>query len=596
MNDETKVNQEEAQPHEPTPEAVEPEPLAEDASEAQAPGDALPTEADAVEPEVASSEVAEAEAAEPEVAAPEAPEAAPAPAEPGAGTQAGDASKSEETPDGEPRQKKSGRRERKNREPAAPDVSREIKHLIELATKYPEIGAPLAELSAKLGYHNLSERLLGMGLEDDERGTEFFIVSANRARKEGRSKDVLEQVLAGLKNFAANDSPAPDVKTRLLHLVRMGFAVLLFDLEDIRSEPEYMSELAQILPALAEHYTDNAFYMTLLAMTQWFESPETSEATWDQAATLGEAETTWNSRGTWYKEAEKDLARAEGAYRSGLKVLPTSELLLHNLGQVLTDRAEQAGEEDVEQKRNWLREAESLLRQAYRRARRHSMRRHINGNIERVKTMQQKLPREQREPVKPPEMGDVVNGRVNNIKDYGVFVSLGNGLSGLIHKSELAHAYVENPNDHVTSGETIEVKVIELRPIKGGQGVRIGLSRKAVLPEPEGEEAEKIAAEAAKRQRRPRGDGQRRRNQNNRSGANPNNAAGSAGGGSGGGNSGGGNRRGSSEGGASRRGGRNQNGRNQNANQGANQNANQGDGLGSLGELLLAKLEEKKNN
>jgi hypothetical protein len=48
----------------------------------------------------------------------------------------------------------------------------------------------------------------------------------------------------------------------------------------------------------------------------------------------------WNARGTWYKEAERDLDKAERAYRKGLEKVGGSGLLMHNLAQVLVERAE----------------------------------------------------------------------------------------------------------------------------------------------------------------------------------------------------------------------------------------------------------------
>ncbi|MEC9396809.1 MAG: hypothetical protein VX475_04310, partial [Myxococcota bacterium] len=129
---------------------------------------------------------------------------------------------SEDAPQASSDNKKKRQRRQSN---STPDVSRELKRLVELATKFPEIGAPLAQLSTKLGYQAFADRLLNMGLEDEARGVEYFIVAANLARKEGRSQDVLDAVLAGLRDFASSEEVAPDISSRLLHLVRLGFAV-----------------------------------------------------------------------------------------------------------------------------------------------------------------------------------------------------------------------------------------------------------------------------------------------------------------------------------------------------------------------------------
>ena len=58
--------------------------------------------------------------------------------------------------------------------------------------------------------------------------------------------------------------------------------------------------------------------------------------------------------------------------------------------------------------------------------------------------------------------GDVVKGCVTGIENYGIFVSLDNYYSGLIHISEISNAYVKNINDYVNIGETIFVEILEV--------------------------------------------------------------------------------------------------------------------------------------
>lgn len=57
--------------------------------------------------------------------------------------------------------------------------------------------------------------------------------------------------------------------------------------------------------------------------------------------------------------------------------------------------------------------------------------------------------------------GNVVTGCVTGIEKYGIFVSLDNYYSGLIHISEISDSFVRNINDYVNIGETIKVKIIE---------------------------------------------------------------------------------------------------------------------------------------
>ncbi len=57
--------------------------------------------------------------------------------------------------------------------------------------------------------------------------------------------------------------------------------------------------------------------------------------------------------------------------------------------------------------------------------------------------------------------GDIVTGCVTGIEKYGVFVSLDDYYSGLIHISEISDGFVRNIHDYVKIGETINAKVIE---------------------------------------------------------------------------------------------------------------------------------------
>ena len=85
------------------------------------------------------------------------------------------------------------------------------------------------------------------------------------------------------------------------------------------------------------------------------------------------------------------------------------------------------------------------------------------------------------------QVGDVLEGKVVQIKEYGAFVELEAGLDGLVHISEIANKRVENVFDELKVGETVNVKIMEIDPDKR----RISLSIKATLPaEEKAEEAD----------------------------------------------------------------------------------------------------------
>jgi small subunit ribosomal protein S1 len=71
-------------------------------------------------------------------------------------------------------------------------------------------------------------------------------------------------------------------------------------------------------------------------------------------------------------------------------------------------------------------------------------------------------------------MGSIVRGTVVNITSFGAFAKLEEGVEGLIHISELDERHVDNPEEVVSVGEELELKVISLDP----EERRIGLSLK----------------------------------------------------------------------------------------------------------------------
>ena len=76
-------------------------------------------------------------------------------------------------------------------------------------------------------------------------------------------------------------------------------------------------------------------------------------------------------------------------------------------------------------------------------------------------------------------VGDVVDGVVSNLAEFGAFVDLG-GIDGLIHVSDLSYTHVTKPADVVKVGQKVSVKVLKLDREKE----RIGLGLKQVEPDP----------------------------------------------------------------------------------------------------------------
>ena len=88
-------------------------------------------------------------------------------------------------------------------------------------------------------------------------------------------------------------------------------------------------------------------------------------------------------------------------------------------------------------------------------------------------------------------VGEVVEGKVVRITDFGAFVELEPGLDGLVHISQCATTRVAKVEDAVKVGDVVNVKILGVDPEKK----RISLSiRQAIEPEPVAEEAAETAA------------------------------------------------------------------------------------------------------
>ncbi len=72
-------------------------------------------------------------------------------------------------------------------------------------------------------------------------------------------------------------------------------------------------------------------------------------------------------------------------------------------------------------------------------------------------------------------IGTILEGTVTGITPFGAFIELPGGVTGLVHISEVADAYVKDVKDYLKDQDKIKVKVINIDP-KG----KIGLSIKQV--------------------------------------------------------------------------------------------------------------------
>lgn len=91
------------------------------------------------------------------------------------------------------------------------------------------------------------------------------------------------------------------------------------------------------------------------------------------------------------------------------------------------------------------------------------------------------------------QVGDIIVGKVVQLKEYGAFIEIEPGLDGLVHISEIAYKRVASPANELEIGQTVNAKILDIDTEKK----RISLSIKETLEKPlAGEEAPEEAAEA----------------------------------------------------------------------------------------------------
>ena len=82
------------------------------------------------------------------------------------------------------------------------------------------------------------------------------------------------------------------------------------------------------------------------------------------------------------------------------------------------------------------------------------------------------------------KVGSIVEGTVESLQTYGAFVSLGNGISGLVHISQISEKRIKHPKAVLSVGDTVTAKVIK------NEDGKISLSMKALIEVPEEKEEE----------------------------------------------------------------------------------------------------------
>ncbi|MGN0551501.1 MAG: S1 RNA-binding domain-containing protein [Acutalibacteraceae bacterium] len=77
------------------------------------------------------------------------------------------------------------------------------------------------------------------------------------------------------------------------------------------------------------------------------------------------------------------------------------------------------------------------------------------------------------------EVGSILEGKVTGITNFGAFVELSEGVTGMVHISEVAPTYVSQIKDHLTIGQEVKVKVLSV-----SEDGKISLSIKKAMQKP----------------------------------------------------------------------------------------------------------------
>jgi len=92
------------------------------------------------------------------------------------------------------------------------------------------------------------------------------------------------------------------------------------------------------------------------------------------------------------------------------------------------------------------------------------------------------------------ETGQVIEGKVTGIQPYGAFVALDEETQGLVHISEITHGFVNDINEHLSVGEEVKVKVLNVDE----ENNKVSLSIRATEEAPKKQDQPKKTRSASK--------------------------------------------------------------------------------------------------
>lgn len=82
------------------------------------------------------------------------------------------------------------------------------------------------------------------------------------------------------------------------------------------------------------------------------------------------------------------------------------------------------------------------------------------------------------------EVNQIINGKVTGIQPYGAFVTINDDTQGLVHISEVTHGFVKDIHEHLSVGDEVKAKVLNIDESKN----KVSLSIRATEEAPKKEE------------------------------------------------------------------------------------------------------------
>ena len=91
------------------------------------------------------------------------------------------------------------------------------------------------------------------------------------------------------------------------------------------------------------------------------------------------------------------------------------------------------------------------------------------------------------------EAGAIVEGTVKTITNFGAFIDLGDGVTGLVHISEISDDYVKSVNDYLEENQKVKVKVLAVD--EANKKITLSIKKADTTPKPQQSKQQEMSFE-----------------------------------------------------------------------------------------------------